>query len=116
MNQLSNEGQDSKQADIFNHKQHGTVVPKARRVPKWTEHEDWEAKIGVYRIYSESFDETSLVPHEKVQSAVGSGCAVLLLLLFSHIRHIEKRQMKARAIPRARHSQLNMLTGLDVPL
>jgi hypothetical protein len=116
MNQLLNEGKDSKQAYIFNHKQHSTIVSKARRVSKWSEHEDREAEIGLYGIYSESLGEPSSVPHEKVQSAVGTGCVILLLVLFSYIRHIEKRQVKAGAIPRARHPQLHMLTGLDIPL
>jgi hypothetical protein len=85
-------------------------------VSKWSEHEDREAEIGLYGIYSESLGEPSSVPHEKVQSAVGTGCVILLLVLFSYIRHIEKRQLKAGAIPRARHPQLHMLTGLDIPL
>jgi hypothetical protein len=89
MNQLSNEGQDSKQTYIFNHKHHGAIVSKARRVSKWPEYEDWEAAIGLYRIESESLGETSSVPHEKLQSAVGTGCAIYLLLLFSYIRHVE---------------------------
>jgi hypothetical protein len=50
MNQLLNEGKDSKQAYVFNHKQHSTIVSKARRVSKWSEHEDWEAEISLYRI------------------------------------------------------------------
>jgi hypothetical protein len=84
-------------------------------VPKWSEYEDREATISFDRIYSESLGETLSVPHETVQSAVG-GCALYLRLLFSYNRHIEERQVKARAVPGARHPQLNMLTGLDIPL